>query len=110
MIWIGETEKNKEDSFKYIFISDAISEIYGIPKHEAFKDKKIWLKLVHRDYIQTVRNWVKSEEFPKKLKYKINNPKKGIRWLFSEVIREEETKFYGVVTDITEEERIRNDD
>lgn len=103
MIWIGETVNNNENSFRYTFISDTILEIYGITKHEAFKDNQAWLKIVHNSDIEIVNNWKETKDFPKKIKYKINNPEKGVRWISSEVFKEGENKFYGVVSDITEE-------
>ncbi|OGV18518.1 MAG: hypothetical protein A2X47_09675 [Lentisphaerae bacterium GWF2_38_69] len=103
ILWIGETADNDEDSFKYTFISDAILEIYGITRHDAFKDSKLWLKLVHHDDIEIVQSWMGSKEFPKKIKFKINHPEKGVRWISSEVFKMRENKFYGVIADITKE-------
>ena len=57
MIWIGETVNGNEDSFKYTFMSDNVSNVFGVEKQEALKDNKLWLKIVHDDDIEMVTNW-----------------------------------------------------
>jgi len=67
MTWIGETINGNEESFKYTFISDNISDIYGIEKQEALKDNKLWLEVVYKDDINLLKEWLEIENNPKKL-------------------------------------------
>jgi hypothetical protein len=103
ILWIGETLNGNEEFFKYTFISDNILDIYGIEKQEAFNGNKLWLELVNDEHIEFVKDFLKLENFPRKIDYKINHSKKGVRWISSEVFKEGENKFYGIITDITEE-------
>ncbi len=101
--WIGETVNGNKDSFKYTFMSDNMFDIHGIEKQEALKGIKLWLNVVHEDDMSLLKEWLEIEDYPKKIHYKINTPKKGIRWISNETFKEGRDKFFGIITDITEE-------
>ncbi len=104
VIWIGETVNGNKDSFKYIFISDNILGIHGVEKQEAIlADNKLWLKVVHENDMDLLKEWLEMDSYPKKIQYRINNSKKGTRWVSNEIFKEGRDKFFGIVTDITEE-------
>lgn len=101
MIWVGETVDGSLAAFKYIFISDNVSDILGFAKEEFFKDNELWLKLLQDK--QVVAEFLKLDNLPQKIEYKINHPQKGVRWISDEIFKEGKSKYYGIVTDITEE-------
>ena len=97
---------------KFTYVSKSMKEVYGVFPEDALKDSSAILHYTHQDdkemfnssvlkSIQTMEEW--------NLEYRVNLPKKGLRWIHGkstpEKLPDGSILWSGILHDITEEKK-----
>ncbi|MGA4578145.1 PAS domain S-box protein [Limisphaera sp. VF-2] len=97
-------------SHQFLYVSPAFAKIWGLPPETLFEDPNAWLRYVHPDDQERVRQTTLSPpaQDPYDVAYRIVRPDGQLRWVRSRIYRVysptgELDRFIGVTRDITRE-------
>jgi PAS domain S-box-containing protein len=106
---IFSLRQNKDNSFQFTYISDAIEDIFGFKQREVMQDTKIISRLIHpEDYYALGAKVLETglKLVPLKWEYRYNHPTKGLVWHEVNSLPELEPEgtiiCHGIITDVTE--------
>ena len=100
------------DLSKTLYVNDAIERIYGVAPQEAYADPEVWLRHIHPDDRELLRDTM--EDFQNgrvsgmvSQRFRVQHPERGLRWMKTEmdVVTDDSgtvTHIAGITRDVTE--------
>jgi PAS domain S-box-containing protein len=100
VIWISKSVPYRH----FIFINDAVNNIYESKKHNFYNNPDYWFEFLHKDDVKRIKKDINNKA--NNLKYKITLNDGSIKWInhfiSTTVINNEEIEF-SIVRDVTKE-------
>ena len=104
-----------KDLSETLYVNDAIERIYGVTPEESYADPEVWLRHIHPDDREPLRNAM--EDFQNgrvtgmaSQRFRVQHPERGLRWMKTEmdVLTDDSgtvTQIAGITRDVTERKR-----
>ena len=100
IVWVGKFLEEDKSQIELEYLNNAPEEILGY-KTEIFVENPFLLEsLVHPDDADKKAEWVRCNDYPKSIEYRIIRPDRELKWLRQKAFLQGNTTF-GIISDIT---------